>query len=113
MHEYSIVQALIERVEEEARRRGASAVRRLHVRVGELSGVETELLATAFATFRERSLCAGAELAIEAVPVRWSCPRCGGAIERGEILRCPACAVPACLSGGDEIVLQRIEMEVP
>lgn len=113
MHEYSIVQSLIERVEAEARRYGATSVQRLHLRIGESSGVEVELLATAFATFRERSLCAEAELAIEPVPVSWKCPRCGRDIAPGEILRCPVCVTPARLSGGDEIVLERIEMEVP
>ncbi len=40
MHEYSIVQALVERVDAEARARGATAVHRLSVSIGELSGVE-------------------------------------------------------------------------
>jgi hydrogenase nickel incorporation protein HypA/HybF len=113
MHEYSIVQSLLERVEGEARRHGATSVQRLHLRIGALSGVEIELLANAFALFRERSLCAGAELAIESVPARWICPHCDRDIAPGEILRCPACTAPARLAGGDEIILERIEMEVP
>ena len=55
MHEYSIVQALLERVAAEARARRATSVHRLTIRIGELSGVEPELLATAYATFRERT----------------------------------------------------------
>jgi len=113
MPEYSIVQSLLERVEEEARRRGATSVQRLHLRIGVLSGVEVELLTTAFALFRERSVCAEAELAVESVAVRWTCPRCGCEIAPGQILRCPTCATPARLDRGDEIVLERIEMEVP
>ena len=65
MHEYSIVQALIERVDAEARARRATAVHRLSMRIGELSGVEVELLTTAYETFRERTICAGAELECE------------------------------------------------
>jgi hydrogenase nickel insertion protein HypA len=112
MHEYSIVQALLARVEEEARRHNASSVRRLHVRIGELSGVERDLLATAYEVFRERTLCEGADLTIRPVAARWSCPRCDDPIPRGAILRCSACGVPARLCEGDEIVLDRIEMEV-
>lgn len=52
MHEYSIIQALLDRVDEEVRRRGATAVHRLDVSLGELSGVDPGLLATAFETFR-------------------------------------------------------------
>ena len=112
MHEYSIVQALLERVEAEAARRGASAVHRLHVRIGEASGVEIDLLRTAYGVFRERTLCENADLDIVPVPARWQCPRCEGEIPRGSILRCPDCSLPARLSAGDEIFLDRIEMEV-
>ena len=113
MHEYSIVESLLARVDAEARARGATAVHRLSVRIGELSGVEIGLLATAYETFRARTICEGAELSIEAVPAAWACPDCGEAIARGVALRCPRCGVPATLTGGDEILLDRIEMEVP
>jgi hydrogenase nickel insertion protein HypA len=113
VHEYSIVQSLIERVEEEARSRGAVSILRVSVRIGELSGVETELLETAYATFREVTVCREADLLVHAVPARWACRLCGRAIGRGEILSCPDCGSPARLVEGDEILLERIEMEVP
>jgi hydrogenase nickel incorporation protein HypA/HybF len=112
MHEYSIVQALVTRVEEEARARGAFAVNRLRVRIGELSGVEPDLLAAAYELFRERTVCAGAELEIVAAPAEWRCPGCARTIARGEILRCPECGRGARLAGGDEILLERIELAV-
>jgi hydrogenase nickel incorporation protein HypA/HybF len=113
MHEYSIVQALIERVEAEARTRRATAVHRLSIRIGELSGVEPELLTTAYDTFRERTMCEHAELDLEIVAARWACPSCGRPIRRGDVLTCPACTLPAHLAAGDEITLVRIELEVP
>jgi hydrogenase nickel incorporation protein HypA/HybF len=112
VHEYSIVQALLEQVEREAAARGAVAVRRLAVSIGELSGVEADLLASAYDVFRARSVCEGAELEIRRVAARWACPSCARSIARGEVLCCPFCGVPAQLAGGDEIVLDRIEMEV-
>ena len=112
MHEYSIVQALLERVDAEAGSRGATAVHRLSVRIGELAGIEPDLLATAFATFRERTVCARATLEITPIDARWECPRCGRALARGDVLSCPTCNLPARLVQGDEIVLDRIEMEV-
>ena len=112
MHEYSIVQALLERVEVEASRRGASAIHRVHVRIGEASGVEIDLLRTAYDVFRERTVCEKADLCVLPVPSCWECPRCQRPIARGSILRCPDCAVPAKLAAGDEIFLDRIEMEV-
>jgi hydrogenase nickel incorporation protein HypA/HybF len=113
MHEYSIVQALLDRVEAEAKARNATAIHRLYVRIGEMSGVEASLLATAFQLFREKTLCEGTELEIESVPVRWECRSCGKAIPRGAVLRCVGCGGEARLLEGDEIVLSRIEMEVP
>jgi hydrogenase nickel incorporation protein HypA/HybF len=112
MHEYSIIQALFARIEEEARKRNARAVKLVRVSIGELSGVETELLATAYRTFRERTICEDAPLEILPVAARWACPRCARRIERGEMLRCLSCDVPAHLTEGEEIILERIEMEV-
>jgi hydrogenase nickel incorporation protein HypA/HybF len=112
MHEYSIVGALVEQVERLAREQRAIAVHRLRVRIGELSGVEIDLLESAYELFREGTVCAGAELMVEPVPASWSCPRCRRGFARGETLRCPDCGVPARLTEGDEILLQRVEMEV-
>jgi len=111
MHEYSIVASLIDRVGREMAAHRASRVNRLHVQIGELSGVEIELLKTAFETFRERSVCGEAELCIDPVPAVWACPRCGREMPRGSVLRCSDCGVPARLTRGDEIILARIEME--
>lgn len=112
MHEYSIVQALIDRVQQEAEAHGAAAIHGIRVQIGELSGVEIDLLRSAYELFREKSVCDGAELEIVPVPASWSCRGCGVPIKAGEILRCPVCSQPAQLTAGDEIILERIEMEV-
>lgn len=113
MHEYSIVQALIGRVEQEVASIPGAIARRLRIRVGELSGVEVDLLQTAYETFREATVCAEAELLIARVGVCWGCPSCAGEIPAGGTLRCPTCGVAAQLLAGDEMHLDRIEMEVP
>ena len=114
MHEYSLIEALVGRVREEAERRGAIAVRCLSVRVGELSGVDPELFLSAYETFRQGTVCEGARLSLRRVPAVWSCPACGREIERGAPLRCPACREPAQLGeGGDALTLDSIDMEVP
>lgn len=112
MHEYSIVQALVEKVEAEAAARGAVAVERVHVTIGELSGVDIELLLTAYLTFRDRTICERAPLEIRAVPARWRCAACRAPIARGAVLRCPGCGGAAALAEGDEILLERLELEV-
>ncbi len=114
MHEYSLVEALVRRVEEEARRRDAVAVHGLKVTVGELAGVDPELFRTAYETFRAGTACQEAALELVAVPARWSCPGCGKAFARGEVLRCAGCGVPARLDEkSDALLLEAIDLEVP
>jgi hydrogenase nickel incorporation protein HypA/HybF len=112
VHEWSIVEALLSEAERQVRAHGARCVRRLHVRVGELAGVEIALLETAYASFRARSCCEGATLEVEAVPACWRCPRCEQDLPPGAALRCRGCGGPGRLASGDEIVLARIELEL-
>ena len=113
MHEYSIVQSLFDQIRDVARARGAVAVRRVNVQIGEIAGVEVELLRTAYDLFRVRTICENAPLHVEAVAARWTCPDGHGDIDRGRALVCPSCSRPARLAAGDEIVLQQLELEVP
>jgi len=111
MHEYSIVQSLVDSVTAAVGAREAS-VHRVDVSIGELAGVDCALLTTAFEVFRAGTICENAALQIDRIAALWECPRCHAAIVRGGFLRCPSCNEPARLAAGDEIVLQRIELEV-
>ena len=111
MHEYSIVQSLVDSVAAAVGARDAS-VREVRVVIGEMSGVDCGLLTTAYEVFRAGTLCERAALTIDRIAANWRCPRCHVAIANGAFLRCAACNEPAELAGGDEIVLQRIELEV-
>jgi hydrogenase nickel insertion protein HypA len=113
MHEYSIIQALFDQIEHVASDRRAVSVRRVHVRIGHAAGVDVQLLRTAYDTFRVRTICDGAPLDIEEVPERWSCPGGLGDIPKGRPLTCRTCGQPARLLSGDEIILERLELEVP
>ncbi len=112
MHEYSLVQSLLDRVEAEARSHGASSVRKIRLTIGDLSGVEVDLFRSAYELFRERTVCRAADLEVTPVAARWECPRCQRRIANGAFLRCSDCDRPATLVAGDEIGLDRIEMEV-
>lgn len=113
MHEYSIVQSLYDAVAAQAAARGAKAVHALRVRIGEMSGVDPGLLDTAWKTFCVKTICEDAPLDVEIVAAEWRCSLCGTAVPQGAVLTCATCGAPAKLIQGDEILLDRIVMEVP
>lgn len=112
MHEYSIIQSLLGRVQESVRGYEGGAVRRLKVRIGELSGVDAGLLRTAYELCVPGTLCEGASLEIHDVPARWRCPRCERDAPRGQRLACAGCGGIVTLVEGDEILLETIDLEV-
>ena len=111
MHEASLVSALLARVEAAARAHGATVVRQVDVTLGELAGVEPELLLRAWEVFRQGTICDSAELVLAREPARWECPRCGAPPPRDGYLRCAACGLPARLAAGGDLVLARLTME--
>ncbi len=114
MHEYSLVEALVRRVEDEARRRGATKIHGLRVTIGELAGVDPELFQTAYDTFRAGTLCEGVPLTVVPHAAAWACSGCGRPIARGEPLQCAACGAPGRLDPkSDGLLLESIDLEVP
>jgi hydrogenase nickel incorporation protein HypA/HybF len=114
MHEYSLIQSMLSRVGDEVRRHGALRVHALAIRVGDLSGVDPDLLAAAWEIAREGTVCAAAELRVRRIPAAWTCPQCRREFAPGDLLRCATCDAPAELSdGADALTLDSIEMEVP
>jgi hydrogenase nickel incorporation protein HypA/HybF len=113
MHEYSIVQALYDGVVAQAAAKHAVRVHRVEVKIGELSGVDVGLLETAWRTFRVHTLCDEAAMGVTVVPARWLCGACGAEVPRPGALQCGSCGGAMRLAEGDEIVLERIVMEVP
>jgi hydrogenase nickel incorporation protein HypA/HybF len=111
MHEFSVCQALLEQVQALAQQHGASAVERIAIQVGPLSGVEPALLAAAFAVARGIGGTGDAELIIESLPVRVHCLRCGSDSEVApNRLLCRSCgSFRTELLGGDELWLRRVE----
>lgn len=112
MHEYSIVQAMFDRIDQVARERRATAVRRVAVRIGRAAGLDVSLFQSAFELFRIRTICDGARLDVEEVAARWICPVGHGALPEGQPLVCEVCGRPARLEAGDEITLMKLDLEV-
>ena len=111
MHEYSIAMSLRRMVEEHAAAAHARRGVRVEVRIGDAAGVERDLLATAWEHVREGGVTDGAELRILALPAVWICGLCRTPVPPDGPLRCITCDVGAILDGGDELMLDRLEIE--
>jgi hydrogenase nickel incorporation protein HypA/HybF len=115
MHELSICQALLDQVERIAVEHGASAVERILLRVGPLSGVEGSLLRHAYPLAAAGTIAENAKLVIEAAPVRVACSDCGAETDAiPNRLLCGDCgSYKTRLVSGDELLLANLELTIP
>jgi hydrogenase nickel incorporation protein HypA/HybF len=115
MHELSVCQSLLEQVERIAADHGAERVERIRVRIGPLSGVEADLLRSAYPLAAAGTIAEGAELDIEPAPVLVHCVTCGAETEATpNRLLCGACGDwHTRLVSGDELLLASLELSVP
>jgi hydrogenase nickel incorporation protein HypA/HybF len=113
MHEASLVDALFDQVDAAMVAHASGKLRLLRVRIGELAGVEPELFRTAFEVLRTPRGHQQATLELVHEEAVWSCASCAARVPRGSILRCEACGGGVALACGGDIILDRLELEVP
>lgn len=109
MHEYSLVQALLEQVEALRRERRLGPATAIRVGIGALAGVEPELFRLAYEAACD-GLPPAAALELTAIPLEAACRQCGHAfaVERFRFV-CPACASPQVeVSRGDALILDSV-----
>lgn len=114
MHELSIVQALLEQVQDELRRAGTiGRVVRIELVIGRLSGVSVDAIRFGFQVLAPDTPLEGAELAIAQPQAASVCGACGQTTLLDELtLECPACGSrQTTITGGRELLLQSIEVE--
>ena len=108
MHELSIAMEILGIVRRESSSHGARVVTKVRLRIGDLSGVETDSLSFCFDAVKgEDILTAEAALEIEKVPVRILCHSCEEEFPSdGHGVTCPSCG------GFDTTLLQGEELEI-
>jgi hydrogenase nickel incorporation protein HypA/HybF len=112
MHEMSIALAVVDQVEEAARSHGATGVRTVRLRIGELAGVVPDALAFSFGLACAGTVVEGAELVTETVPGRARCASCDDewAVGMPPRLICPVCdRATAELVSGRELRIAAVE----
>lgn len=114
VHETSLVRALLAQVLAIASAREAVAVDAVLVRVGEFSGVEPALLASAWNAAVRATGAEGARLTIETTPLGARCTDCGERFAPiGFRFVCPLCGGPrAAVEQGEELMLQSVDLRV-
>jgi hydrogenase nickel insertion protein HypA len=113
MHEYSIVQALLEQCENHASAHNATKITKVVVKIGQYSGVEPHLLEVAFNTFKETTVCEGSDFVMNIQPLVIRCRQCGSlsTLEQPHYL-CPSCeSGDVSVEEGEEMYLMSLEME--
>ena len=115
MHELSVAQALVEQIEAIVRERQADAATSFRVRIGPLSGVVPELLASAFTLAAAGSAIEQAAMELVNAPVRVRCQTCGAETDAAmNRLLCGACGDwHTRLISGDELILESVELQMP
>lgn len=113
MHELGIATSVLQEARREAQRHPGTRLRRIRVRMGELSGVNPEALSFCFEVLVRESKLEPLELEIESCPRRQRCPACGLTFTVANYdLTCPGCGgAPTEFAGGDELELAALEME--
>ena len=113
MHEYSIVQALLEQCEDYVKANDASKVVKVVTKIGKLSGVEPHLLETAFETFKEKTVCDGAEFVMHLQDLKLHCNVCNQESEQSAVrYQCRHCeSTDVSVIDGEDMYLMSLEME--
>ena len=113
MHEFSLVNMLLDQVDTLRREQDADRVVSIRVSVGEFSGVEPDLFREAYRMLIEETPMRGAELQMNRVPLESRCDECGRdfVVERIRFA-CPDCnSHNVTILRGQELVLESVTLE--
>lgn len=115
MHEFSLVEALLEAVAAEMKSRPNARVRAVAIRVGELRQVEPSTMEFCYEAAVQDTPLAGSRLRIERVEAVARCAKCRAEFPVKENwFECPSChATGGELLAGRELSLASIEIDDP
>ncbi len=122
MHEYGMMEAILQDTVAEATRRGG-LVLGIRVELGEMSGISAESLETAFLALTKETPLEGARLEISEIAGRVRCDGCGLAgdprdlgVEVGHeepLLLCPRCGFVLTATRGRGVTLRDVTLQLP
>ncbi|MDR2673226.1 MAG: hydrogenase maturation nickel metallochaperone HypA [Coriobacteriales bacterium] len=113
MHEFSLMSAVMDAVENSARVHGAAKVLVIRLTIGEMAEVVPEAMEFAFEALSPGTLSEGAELTMTTVRPRSRCAACDAEFEHDRYhWSCPNCdSLATELLAGKELYIESIEIE--
>lgn len=113
MHELGIANSVLQEAQQQASCHPGARLRKVKLRVGEMSGVNPEALRFCFEVLARDSQVGPVELEIELCARRQRCPGCNRTFTVVNYnLTCPHCgSAQTEFAGGDELELSSLEME--
>ncbi|QOP43377.1 hydrogenase maturation nickel metallochaperone HypA [Sulfurimonas sediminis] len=104
MHEYSIVQSMLDLCEKHSK---GQEVAKVAVKIGKMSGIEPHFLKESFEVFKEGTVCQDATMDMQIIEITIECQKCKKvAVVDSFNFYCPYC------QGGDTKVLTGQEMHI-
>ena len=115
MHELSIAQSVVETVEKELQSQPGAVLRKVGMRIGELSGVDPDSLRFSWECLTRETGFEGVALEIETRNWQRRCPPCELIFAVSEFHTvCPRCGTQETEhAGGDELDVAYLELETP
>ena len=113
MHEMSIAQSILKIVLVEAQKNGATRVKTVRIRAGELRGIVQEQLGFFFEFITKDTIAEGAAFEVEYIPIKANCKSCEHVfmVKEFEFL-CPECeSKDVDVIQGMELAVKEIEIE--
>jgi len=113
MHELSVCLSILDQVQSIAAERNADRVQRIELRIGPLSGVEADLLRSAWPMASAGTIAVDADLLIDEADIVVRCSTCDAETPAiANRLVCGECGdFRTTVISGDEMILQRVELE--
>jgi len=113
VHEISLMSGVFEVIEATLSQLTIKKVTQVKLKIGKLTNAEPDALTFAFEAYSKGTVCEGAELLVEIVPVRGQCKNCGEEFLVQELLFfCPKCKHSGIeVIQGEELLLESLEVE--
>jgi hydrogenase nickel incorporation protein HypA/HybF len=113
MHEMSLMGGVFEVIEQTLSQHNVQRVLQIKLKVGELTNAEPDALQMAFEAYSKDTLCEGAELVVERVPVLGRCRHCLHEFPvKTMFFLCPNCQNSSIeVIQGEELLIESLEVE--